>query len=164
MSPAPLGRKVSPNFLLRFKASFRRLKDACGGQESAAMVTRVSHQTISRYGVIQEPILDDQNFPPADVLMDLMLDSGNVAPLREMADEIGYVLVPKANAAGVDRLLEIIGTISREAGDVVGDAAVAIADGHLDPAECGAIKEGIRRSMEALVALERCVAEAGKPA
>lgn len=158
MAALKLDRLTNQSDRLALKAATRRQCAASGRLEAAAMVTRVTYQTLHRYG---DPQHEDQ-FIPLDVVVDLTRDSGQSDILAEAADQCGYVLVPKSTQDTAETLLSLVGAISRESGDVVGDVAVAISDGTLDEAERAAIGEGIRRAMEALCALERCVAQAGK--
>lgn len=131
MSPAPLGRKTNVDDLQALKAATRRLVDRCGGQESAAMVTRVSHQSLSRYRLADRA--DD--FIPVDVLLDLELDAGEPFVTRVLAQRLGWTMTKVAAAPTTATLHEALGHISKEAADVVAVVAGGLADGDFSRAD-----------------------------
>lgn len=162
MSPAPLGRRVTGEYLMKLKAMTRILKEACGGQETAAMVSRVSHQTISRYcTVVDDGIEADANFIPVDVAMDLMKFSGDRSLLRAMADELGFVLVPKVESAHAGNVVSLVGQFSRGAGALTDEALQAAMDGRIDDDERARILDHVKNEMERLATLGRTVERAG---
>lgn len=136
MSDAALGRKTTQTLLMRIKAATRRLYDACGGQESAAMVTRVNQQALSRYGSVNE----GGAYIPVDVALDLMLDSGDVGLLKVMADAAGYHLVEKERSARADNVINLVAAFSKGSGALTHETLTDCADGRLDHAETERIK------------------------
>lgn len=166
MSPAPLGRPSSDEQRIRLKAAFRMLLRAVGGQESAAMVTRVSQQTLSRYQVITESIAVDQNYPPLDVMLDLLLDARKAGPdvfriamepLRVIADEVGCVVSDKAPAASVNNVISLVGGIAKATGDLTHETLRASADGEFDTDEKRRLLQLVRDEEERLATLRRAL-------
>ncbi|KZK80903.1 hypothetical protein PsAD46_03951 [Pseudovibrio sp. Ad46] len=82
------------------KQATHRTTALCGGQESAAMITRVNPKTLSDYGNTGNPRHTDV-FMPVDVLADMILDrreAGEIAPLLAQLCELGggvFVPVPE---------------------------------------------------------------------
>ena len=154
MSPAPYGRQVTDGFLIKLKALTRLLKQACGGQETSAMVTRVSHQTISRYCLIHEDgIREDCNFIPVDVAVDLMRFSHNFDLLRAMADECGFALVAKDRKSNGSELHEKTATLILTQAQVAASLHMALADNDVDAREARSILPGVDKLAESVLTI-----------
>ncbi len=153
MSPAPLGRKTNLDDLQAVKAATRRLVDICGGQESAASITRVSHQTISRYRLADRA--DD--FIPADVLLDLEKDAGDPLVTRVLAARQGWTIVPAHAQPSGATLMQSIGQITQETSDVVNAVANGLADGEFDARDIDLTIPEIDQAIERLAGLKQAL-------
>lgn len=138
------------------KAAVRRLVRDLGGQEAAASLTRVDHQRLGRYGRVHEAMQ-----APIDVIADLETEAGCPAVTRLLAAAQGYLLVPRPGAAPVPLDAAALGRMANAAGDVIGDIGVALADGTVTVAEVHelALREDVRRAMEALAAIDAGLAD-----
>ncbi|MGQ3674275.1 hypothetical protein ACT6QH_02060 [Xanthobacter sp. TB0139] len=156
----PSGRGVEPAArrhrradYLSLKGAMRRLVEACGGQESAASVTRVAPQTLSRYGHPQEHV-----FAPVDVVADLEADADAALVTRELAALTGHVLVRlPQGVAGQGRWVRHISDIVQDASALTGRLARALEDdGRVTADEVRGLglRGAIREAMEGLAALD----------
>ncbi|MCX5495398.1 hypothetical protein OSH11_11830 [Kaistia dalseonensis] len=153
MSPAPLGRKTNVDDLQALKAATRRLVDACGGQESAASITRVSHQTISRYRLADRA----EDFIPADVLLDLEADAGDPIVTRQLAARQGWTIVRAHAQATGATLVQSIGQITQETSDVVIAVTGGLADGDFDARDIDLTIPEIDQAIERLAGLKQAL-------
>lgn len=81
-------RPLSPIEYGGLKQASKRLIKACGGLESASMITRVGHSELARYYAQEERL-----FMPIDVAADLEAIAGNPAITQALAHMQGYTLV-----------------------------------------------------------------------
>ncbi|KZL17513.1 hypothetical protein [Pseudovibrio sp. WM33] len=92
-----LDRPTSDKNRRAIKQATHRTTSLCGGQESAALITRVNPKTLSDYGNTGNPRHLD-TFMPVDVLADMILDrreAGESTPLlAELCELAGGVFVP----------------------------------------------------------------------
>ncbi len=153
MSPAPLGRKTNVDDLQALKATTRRLVDACGGQESAASITRVAHQSLSRYRLPERA----EDFIPIDVLLDLELDAGEPFVTRALAARQGWTITRIEGAVTAGGLHEAVGQISKEAADVIIVVSRGLADGDFSPADVDAAIPEIDEALERLAGLRQAL-------
>ncbi|WP_319773958.1 hypothetical protein [Breoghania sp.] len=142
-----LSRASSDKDRARLKLAVRRQVKACGGQETAALITRVGPQTLSDYGNHLSDRHRDAHCP-LDVLLDLTLDGGPVA-LVELCRIAGGVYVPLPTTGVASDWAREIGDVAREGGEAVARLCEALAEG-------GTITAAESRAME----LRREVAEA----
>lgn len=121
------------------KAAFDEDVTTLGGPTAVANRTRVDQARISRYCS-----LSDQNITthaPIDVLGDVsreLVRRGAVPKtLQELADQLGFKLVPRAaaDAEPVEHVTRQIGDIMRRVGELTVEASEAAADGKFDPDE-----------------------------
>ncbi len=95
-----LERPTSDKDRRAIKQATHRTTSLCGGQESAAIITRVNPKTLSDYGNTGNSRHTDV-FMPVDVLADMILDrraAGETAPLLAQLCELGggvFVPVPE---------------------------------------------------------------------
>ena len=92
-----LPRPTTDHQRAAIKGLVRRQVKACGGQESAATITRVGPKTLSDYGNAHTEKYRDIQMP-VDVLMDLTLDGGPVA-LIGLCRIAGGAFVPLPDAS-----------------------------------------------------------------
>ncbi|RXF72093.1 phage regulatory CII family protein [Hansschlegelia zhihuaiae] len=152
-------RQLPERDYLALKAATRELVKRCGGQEAAARATRVNHQSLSRYGSLE----DAQNFSPVDVIADLEAEIGEPIVTRELASLAGRTLADVASGDAMAPALRLVRLI-KETGEVKSALAEALADGRIDEAERLTIR---REAREAIAELERLIhalgAEEGRP-
>ncbi len=105
-----VGRATSDKDRRRLKLATQRTTCLCGGQESAACVTRVNPKTISDYANTGNDRHVD-TFMPVDVLADLILDrraAGEVAPLlTQLCELAGGVFVPTPEVTNEPGVLDL---------------------------------------------------------
>ncbi|MGQ3671645.1 phage regulatory CII family protein [Xanthobacter sp. TB0136] len=142
---------------LALKGATRRLVEACGGQESAATVTRVAPQTLNKYGHPHEGV-----FAPVDVVADLEADAGDLLVTRALATISGHVLVRLPEGIeGSGCWYGHIADVAQGAGEVVRRLGAALADdGEVSACEIRELRllEPIRAAIVDLVELERALA------
>ncbi len=147
-------RQLPERDYLVLKAATRGLTKLAGGQETAAGVTRVGQQALSRYGAAQE----QEAFAPIDVIADLEAETGDPVVTRALAHLAGFDLVARDRGDG-QPLPRRLGCIAKEAGDVVASLANALADGAVTPEERTQIEaetqELIAEAHRLLAALKR---------
>lgn len=91
------------------KLATQRTVSLCGGQESSAMITRVSPKTLSDYANTGNERHCD-TFMPVDVMTDLIVDrrlAGEVAPLLEALCSVAggtFVRMPNAKSLSASDL------------------------------------------------------------
>lgn len=146
-------RRHSAVTYARIKSAFRRVVHAAGGQESAAMATRVAgHQTIGRYLRPHEP-----HFAPVDIVADLEADTGCPDVTRVLADLAGCILIPKPPTAGDAQWARELGALAKECGEALGRLGEAFSAGGRITAdeirELDLCRE-VAEAMEALAAIE----------
>jgi hypothetical protein len=106
------GRPTSDSARRQLKLATQRTVQMCGGQDSAAMVTRVGRNTLSDYANTGNERHKDSHMP-VDVLADLMLDCrdrGEVAPLLVALCELAggtFVRVPEPDRSNTAQQLEL---------------------------------------------------------
>lgn len=107
------------------KRATRRAVEQADGPRRAAQAVRVDAGRLSRYGNLDEP-----NFAPIDVAFALDLASGEHTILRAWAALAGFELVVSTAASPAARgLMHQAGTLAAQAGELVGTAIEAAADG-----------------------------------
>lgn len=154
---------------LALKTALRAQVRACGGQEAAADVTRVGQQTLSRYCAASHP----NEHVPVDILLDLVLDTGDPAVLRRLCQLAGGAFVPLSEfgtetgpRAGSNAtpgfwtkaLLEAVG----RGGEAAAKLSTALADdGEISVHEITElhIRESLSGAIEALLVLDRFAAK-----
>ena len=104
------------------KRATRRQIEASGGVEAAQGATRVSKASLGHY---QNPLMTDL-FMPADVVIDLTLDSGQVHMLQEMAQLAGGVFIRAAHDANHPQFSDQLAELGKDVGLVFQDAAQLI--------------------------------------
>lgn len=162
-------RPTSDQARAALKAAVRVQVRACAGQEAAASVTRVSQQTLSRYGSINHP----DEHAPIDVVLDLVLDTGNAAVLQRLCQLAGGAYVPLSEfgadatpRAGSNAppdfwtkaLLEAVG----RGGEAAAKLSTALADdGDISATEIYNlnIRASLSGAIEALLVLDRFAAK-----
>lgn len=148
------GRAHPDATYLALKAETRRLIKACGGVESAASVTRVDFQTLSRYSRPQE-----QQFIPVDVIADLEQDCGEPVVTRALADLAGYDLVKRESAAEPGEAERAFQALVSAEGEVTCEGIRALLDGAIDPGEAAAMlpkaKADLLATLNLVQALQR---------
>ncbi len=139
---------------LAIKGAMRRLTEACGGQESAASVTRVAPQTLNKYGHPHEAV-----YAPVDVIADLEADAGDPLVSRVLARLTGHVLVRLPEGAdGSTRWHGHVADVAQGVGEVVRSMGAALADdGDISPREVRDMRllEPVRAAIVDLVELEK---------
>jgi len=104
-------RPTSADDLRALKVTTQRTVRLCGGQDSAASITRVSRQQLSDYCNTENDRHRD-TFVPADVMADLIVDCaerGEVAPLLETLCALaGGRFVPVRGDGALDLIDDIL--------------------------------------------------------
>lgn len=134
---------------LKLKSASRRVVTAAGGQQSAACITRVVQQNMSRYGGPNEP-----QFMPVDVVADLETDIGDPIITRVLADLAGYSLVKKREGNNQKPFIQHLSEVTREQSDVVSALADALKDGEVSPDEAQDILKEIEEAEQKLASLK----------
>ena len=116
-------RALSEASYLLIKAHTRTLIKGCGGQVSAASLTRVGHASMQRYGSIESA-----EFMPADVTADLELELGTPVLSEAMARLSGHVLVKLPEVEHDGDMVRHIGRLTKELSDVAGGVGTCLAD------------------------------------
>lgn len=145
-----MGRAFPRTDYQAIKSGFRRLVKMCGGQESAAGVTRVDFQRIGRYSRPHEPM-----FPPADVIADLEKDAEVPEVTRVLADLQGYLLIAKPPASGDPQWVGHLAALAKESGEALSLLGQALSNGGTITAEEIAELDLRREVSEAMEVLAR---------
>ncbi len=151
-----LSRASSDKDRARLKLAVRRQVKACGGQESAASITRVGPQTLSDYGNHLSDRHRDTHCP-LDVLLDLTLDGGPVA-LVELCRIAGGVYVPLPTTGAASDWAREIADVAREGGEAVARLCEALSSGGIitaDEIRAMELRREVAEAIEALVAVDR---------
>ncbi len=151
--PAMPGRVLADTDYLALKMAVRQLVKRCGGQESAASITRSNHQLLSRFGLPDQP-----THAPIDVIADLERDAGSAPVTTALADLAGCILVPKPPAEGDARWVAALGALAREVGDVIGKLGEALADDQRITAQeiiDQKLREEVRQALEVLARIDK---------
>lgn len=139
---------------LRLKAAFRELTRRAGGQEAAAQVTRLrGHQTIGRYGRIQ-----DAEHAPIDVVADLEAEIGEAPVTRALAALAGLIVIPRPPVDADEEWTRHLGAIAREAGETISRIGEALADdGKVSAAEIRKLdlRDEVGRLLEAAARMDK---------
>jgi len=139
MSEKDGGRVLTAGDYLALKAAVRRLVRHAGGQESAAAITRVDHQRISKYGNAAQPM-----HAPIDVIADLERDVGHPFVTEALAHLQGHVLVKRPSGeVDTEAVTRMLADIGRESGDSIRVLAEAIADHVVTPEEAREIRKEV---------------------
>ncbi|KAB2846553.1 MAG: hypothetical protein F9K44_15140 [Hyphomicrobiaceae bacterium] len=156
-------RRLPRSFYLSLKAATRRLVAVVGGQEAAALVSRVGHQEFSNYGSPAERY--EERFMPIDVVADLEDEAGEPVITRPMVERQGYLVVPLPKGSGPALLIEASGRSAAELGRLMIHIGEALQDdGRISSrAEARPILASIHQLMVDLAALAETVrADAGR--
>lgn len=150
-------RPSTPQQRRQLKAISRRLIEMAGGVSSFEHATRVKAPALSKYC---SP--DDELHMPADVLLDLMLDTGSIAPLSHLAEIFGYKMVAldaQPQSAALPNISDIA-LLMRDGSNVADAISQAVADGHISPAEARKISDFLEHLITDAQALQRKVKHA----
>ncbi|MBO6759151.1 MAG: hypothetical protein JJ902_22695 [Roseibium sp.] len=136
------------------KAAVRALTRACGGQDRAAMATRVGQSTLSRYGSIAHP----HEHVPLDVLMDLTIDADDPDVVRTLCRMANGVFVPLPKPSVVPTTwTAALGAAVKSGGEAADTICRALNDdGQITPEEIAdfEIIEKLSAAIEALAVLQ----------
>lgn len=155
-----LPRPTTDHQRAAIKGLVRRQVKACGGQESAATITRVGPKTLSDYGNAHTEKYRDIHMP-LDVFMDLTLDGGPVA-LIGLCRMAGGAFVPLPDASAGTAWAAEVGEAVRKGGDAAARICAALADdGDVTADEIAehAIIEHLSEAIDALVRLRSHAAQ-----
>lgn len=143
-------RQFEPRVYTAIKAGFATFVDKhFGYQKVAAGRTRVGQQAISDYMSQNAP-----EFVPSDVLLDLCKASGDVAPLDQMADFLGYRLARKGGVHTSADSLDVALRAATESAETTTSVLKAAADGRFTLAECADLRAHLRREIAAAEQLD----------
>lgn len=151
MAALKLARPTNEDDRLALKAAARRQTKASGGQEAASAITRVQHQTISRYGNPEH----DQDHMPVDVVVDLTRDSGEPFLIREMARQCGFGVHRIEAKTSIETIFRGVHDIAKETAEVHCALIDVLKDGHLDDID-NALKE-IEDALEAMCGMKQAL-------
>lgn len=143
------------------KAAFRRLVAHDGGEANAAEDTRVSQSRISHYGNAQRP----EDFPPADVILDLELAVGQPVVTRELARLQGHVLIELPGVDGDPAWVQRLGAAAKETGEAIAAIGIALADdGEVTPQEIERLRllSEVDDAIEALTCIRQAIVAQAK--
>lgn len=136
------------------KAATRRLVEACGGQESAALIPGMPisrHQSFSEAGNAAHP----DRFLRIDVAAMMEADCGLPLVTAEMAKATGHVLVPLPAVAATDTPLgRITAQAMKETSEVFVRLGDFLDDGTLDSVEGSHLEREIDEAIVKLLALK----------
>lgn len=139
---------------IALKAATRRLVEACGGQESAALIPGMPitrHQSFSEAG---HPAHADR-FLRIDVATMLEADCGLALVTAEMAKATGHVLVPLPRIAATRSPLgRITAQAMKETSEVFARLGGFLEDGVLSSNEGAQLDREIDEAIEKLLALK----------
>lgn len=142
-----------PAFALSLKAAFRRLVEACGGQESAILIPGMPiqrHQAISEYGKV-----DHAGHARIDVIALMEADCGRPIVTEHLARATNHVLVPlPAVVASRSPLGKVTGAAMKETSEVFARLGQFLDDGVLSSAEGRALDREIDQAVVKLLALK----------
>lgn len=109
------------------KLASKHLVKACGGVESAALITRVGHSELARYYDPAEKL-----FMPVDIAADLETDCGNPLLSRALANLSGYELVaPPPQASEAEKLHHwsvLLANLGQETAAALAQIAAALSE------------------------------------
>lgn len=123
-------RRHGAAFYLALKTAFRETRKEAGSQERVAELTRVDQQTISLY-----ENRNSTQFPPIDVVADLLDVTGSTALLQHLADVVGAVVIKLPEGAGPACVIESSGQMAAQLGKAMMAIGQALADGEISEAE-----------------------------
>lgn len=142
---------------MQLKAAARRAVQLAGGVSSAEHITRVRAPALSKF---QSP--SDEQFMPADVILDIERDIGSPVVTATLAAMQGYRLVRDDGAegeGGVPGMAEMARLI-KESADVTTALAEALEDGRIDRAEALGIAREVEENVLVLRRLQTLVDKA----
>ena len=136
-----LGRPTSDEDRFSLKAAFRQLLKMAGGQEAASLITRGKHQTLNRYGNVNET----DCHAPVDVIVDLERDIADPVVTRHLAEMHGFVLVKKTAITADANLVTHLSALACESSQTIEAIAAGIADQDLTEDE---LKKIVKEAQE----------------
>ncbi len=145
-----LGRTTTEQDRFSLKFAFRQLLKMAGGQEAASFITRGKHQTLNRYGNVNE----EDCHAPVDVIADLEREVGEPVVTKLLADMAGYIVIKKSVVAADANLVSHLSNLACESGHAIQAIAEGIADQDLSEAELARIVKEARDLREAAAAAE----------
>ncbi len=138
---------------LSLKAAFRRLVEACGGQESAILIPGMPiqrHQALSEYGRVNE-----SQQARIDVIALMEADCGRPIVTEQLARASGHVLVAlPAVVATRSPLGKVTGAAMKETSEVFAKLGAFLDDGELSPAEARKLDKEIDDAVVKLLELK----------
>lgn len=139
-------------FSLSLKAAFRRLVEACGGQESAILIPGMPiqrHQALSEYGKIDHP-----GQARIDVIALMEADCGKPLVTELLARATHHVLVPLPAVVGSHNPLgRVTGAAMKETSEVFAKLGQFLDDGKLSATEGRKLDKEIDDAVIRLLAL-----------
>lgn len=139
-------------FSLALKAAFRRLVEACGGQESVILIPGMPihrHQAISEYGRVDHP-----GQARIDVIALMEADCGRPIVTEHLARATQHVLVPLPAVVGSRNPLgRVTGAAMKETSEVFAKLGKFLDDGVLTSAEGRSLDKEIDDAVIRLLAL-----------
>jgi hypothetical protein len=139
-------------YSLALKAAFRRLVEACGGQESVILIPGMPlkrHQALSEYGNIDEP-----GQARIDVIALMEADCGKPLVTELLARATHHVLVPLPAVVGSHNPLgRVTGAAMKETSEVFAKLGKFLDDGKLSAAEGRQLDKEIDQAVIQLLAL-----------
>lgn len=156
-------RDLGAEIDLLMRAIARRLTEACGGQQSAALIPGIRvtrHQAYSEYGS-NRPEHRKKRFP-FDVFIMMTLDSRSPVGLRAIANLIGFEVVRLPPVSDGASLNKITGQAMKETADVFAHLGAALDDGLLSRIESKDVDDQIDEAVDKLMTLKACVAAASR--
>lgn len=139
----------------RFKELFVELVESSGRLKGAEAFCRVKKSQLQRYCSDNEADVDV--VPPVDVVCDLERISGDPIITRYMANMAGgtFVALPKSIANGAD-ILTILGSQTRELGDLATSLGLGLSDGRF----CGAdARKALKEARDVVAVASQMIAE-----
>lgn len=131
------------------KTATRRLIDACGGVEAAALISRVGKTSMSDYQNIDKP----DCFMPADVAADLERACGQALLTATLVRwNGGYFVKPKAEYGTARDFAARLPEMGKEYGEVMERTAFALSDGKMSSQDRLQLKKEIEESIAAHIA------------
>lgn len=128
-------RQITDSERIALKAATRRVVELAGGPNLASSSTRVAASQLSLYGNV-----NDAQFVPLDVVVDLDRLAGDNVLLRTLAAMAGFELIARASSQDDSSCItSSAGDLAQEAGQLVSDVITAARDKTITPAEATAI-------------------------
>jgi len=145
-------RQLPGSSYRQLKAATHALLDQFGGQGSAALFTRVSQQTLSRYCGFEDDNVE--RFVPIDVVVDIELKLGNPIVTRALAGLSDHLLIkrPIAIATSKDNARQL-GVVAKECGEVISAFAEVVADDKIEVNEAKCVRKEAMETMAVMAAL-----------